>query len=309
MKRIAVIDLGTNTFHLLIVGIIGDGKIVTVYREKEYVQLGERGLRHIGKAAFHRGMTTIKKFGGILKLFDVKDYRAFATAAIRTADNASVFVRRVHRETGIEIRTISGEEEASYIYEGVLLSGALDQSHNLIMDIGGGSVEFIIGSKQNIFETWSLEIGASVLFNKFGGSNPISKSDSDLLSDFLTLNTPSLSKAIELYQPVCLIGSAGTFDVLSEAIGVATSDKYKSIPRKDYRIFCDRVMILSYEERVIDPQIPEKRADFIQVSLLLIEHIISLGSFNQIKASPYSMKEGMISEMVAERPLQMQYLD
>ena len=175
MKRFAVIDMGTNTFHLLISGRKSKHDFIEIYRERAYVRLAHDGIYRFSKSAFKRAMEAMRKFKQIVDLFEAIEVRAFATAAFRTAQNADILIHRIARELDIRVDIISGHEEARLIYEGVKYSGAFRHDDNLIMDIGGGSVEFIIGSNENILWSASLPIGASVLKNQFHHTEPISQ--------------------------------------------------------------------------------------------------------------------------------------
>ncbi|MBE7179078.1 MAG: exopolyphosphatase, partial [Mucilaginibacter polytrichastri] len=143
----AVLDLGTNTFHLLIGDVI-DGQPHFEVREFRAVKLGEGGInkKTITKEAWARAMKTLREYRSIIDLYPVDETVALATSAVRNAENGQQFCAEVLRETGISITTIDGETEAGYIFSGIALSGCMEESVGLIVDIGGGSVEFIIGT-------------------------------------------------------------------------------------------------------------------------------------------------------------------
>ncbi|NJK83906.1 MAG: hypothetical protein HC912_08960 [Saprospiraceae bacterium] len=147
MNRYAVIDLGTNTFHLLIV----EQNRQKLYQERQFVKLAENGIEHISAAPFQRGIETMLHFHRVLKKFDVQQVQAFGTAALRTAHNGSAFIEEVEEATGIEIQLISGEREAALIQKGVAQAIPATDAHSLIMDIGGGSVEFILANQHEVF--------------------------------------------------------------------------------------------------------------------------------------------------------------
>ena len=300
MKRFAVIDLGTNTFHVLIAGRKSDKDFIEIYRERIYVKIGQEGIDVLSQAALKRAYEAMRKIRQIVDLFEAIEVRAFATAAFRTAINSNVLIRRIDREFNIQVEIISGNEEARLIYEGIKNSGALQRHQNLIMDIGGGSVEFIVGSKDQINWSTSLPIGASILKNKFHVHDPISQFDICELRLFLKKSLAPLTEVIKQYPFTTLIGSSGTFDVIAEALVVVEQiGLCKIIEVNQFAAFRKEIEQLSLEERIAHPAIPENRADLIVVALILLDEVLQLNpAFKYLIVSPYALKEGMIVEMI-----------
>ncbi|HEY9003548.1 MAG TPA: exopolyphosphatase, partial [Mucilaginibacter sp.] len=161
-KRFAVMDLGTNMFHLL----IAEGDINNfreIVHEDVAVKLGEGGINKgmILPAPFERGIATMKQFAKQISDNNTQNIKAIATSALRNASNGKEFIERVKTEAGIDIEIVDGNREASFIYSGVKASGLLSDHNSLIMDIGGGSVEFIIGNQSELTWKQSFEIGAA----------------------------------------------------------------------------------------------------------------------------------------------------
>ncbi|RZK51462.1 MAG: exopolyphosphatase, partial [Pedobacter sp.] len=148
--RIAAIDLGTNTFHLIIAEQNAN-ELQIVYKTNQPVKLGEDITKNnsIIPVAFERGINCLKEFKNVLLINDVTVVKATATSAVRSAINGQDFVDAVKDATDIDIEVIDGDEEAELIYEGVKLSGAIT-GKSLIMDIGGGSTEFILCDEENL---------------------------------------------------------------------------------------------------------------------------------------------------------------
>ncbi len=301
MKRFAVIDLGTNTFHLLIAGRKSDGSFIEIYRERIYVRLGQEGIYRFGKAANKRALDAMRKFRQVVNLFEAIEVRAFATAAFRTAQNADILIHRIAREFDIRVEIISGHEEARLIYEGVKYGGALQPGDNIIMDIGGGSVEFIIGSQSEIKWSVSLPLGASLLKNQYHQNEPISKMEVCSLRHDLKDALALLDEKMKDYSFDTMIGSSGTFDVLAEAIPVIEKiGRCQILRTKDFNSFLDEVQSMSLDARISHPSIPENRADLIVVALILLDEVLRLNvNFKYLLVSPFALKEGMVSEMIA----------
>ena len=144
--RTAVIDLGTNTFNLLIAEASIGGGFATLYNEKLPVKLGEGGINKgiITDEAFYRGVQAMSYYADMIRQWKGEKILAFATSAVRNASNGNDFVRTVKEKTGIDIHVINGNQEAEYIARGVSQAVKLGKKHSLVMDIGGGSTEFII---------------------------------------------------------------------------------------------------------------------------------------------------------------------
>jgi exopolyphosphatase/guanosine-5'-triphosphate,3'-diphosphate pyrophosphatase len=176
MSSIAILDLGTNTFQLLIANII-DNKPVLVFEESIAVKLGEGGIEkgYISEAAFDRGLSALKQFKKSIDQYQVKLVRAAATSALRSASNGAEFLEKIRSETGIIPEIITGEREAELIYQGVRAAINMGDEKCLIIDIGGGSVEFIICNQEEVFWKRSYDIGAARLMEQFHHSDPISE--------------------------------------------------------------------------------------------------------------------------------------
>ena len=159
--RIAVIDLGTNTFNLLIVEVNSDKTYSHVFQTKISVKLAEGGMNEgvIAEIPFQRGMAAFKTHFETTKKYKVDKVFAFATSAIRSTKNGQLFVEQAKEETGIDIQIISGDREAELIYYGVHSAVEMDDDASLIIDIGGGSTEFIIANKNRIFWKQSFLLG------------------------------------------------------------------------------------------------------------------------------------------------------
>ncbi|MCY7362491.1 MAG: exopolyphosphatase, partial [Ignavibacteria bacterium] len=167
-KIIAAIDIGTNSFHLVIAKIDTKKRFTVLTRDKEVVRLGtsSNDMKYITEDSMQRGIETLKRFKLICDSYDA-EVIAVATSATREALNKDIFLSKVFAETGIEINIVSGYEEARLIYLGVLQSLDVFDKKILLIDIGGGSTEFLIGEKGEVKSASSIKIGAVRLTHKF----------------------------------------------------------------------------------------------------------------------------------------------
>lgn len=167
-ELIAAIDIGTNSFHLVIAKIDSKGRFTVITRAKEVVRLGSSSndMKYLSPEAMDRGVEALNRFKMICDSYKAK-ITAVATSATREALNKDDFISRVKSETGIDVNIVSGFEEARLIYLGVLQSLNIFDKRILLVDIGGGSTEFLIGEKGNVIYANSTKIGAVRLSNKF----------------------------------------------------------------------------------------------------------------------------------------------
>ena len=301
--RQAVIDLGTNTFHLLIADLSATG-ISTVYRERIFVKLAEDGIEKIGPAALRRATEGLTHFAKILKEYNCTDPFAFGTAALRTASNGHAIVDHA-RSIGITVRIIPGDEEARLITRGVL--GALPAltERALIMDIGGGSTEFILADQSGVHWRQSFPLGVLVLFNAFHQSDPIAADEAEALREHLRKELLPLSDALAEFPTHHLVGAAGTFDVLVDMFAqrdaaVASSPHAHRLMVEKLRPFFTEMRTTTLSERLEFPGLPPQRAELMSVAAILIEFILELAGIQRVSVSEYAMKEGILLEAYAE---------
>ena len=304
MKHLAVIDLGTNTFHLL-VAEVGQTSMEILHKEKQSVKIGEGGISHgiISDAAGKRALNTLKEFRATMDHFGVDQLLAFATSAFRNARNREELLGEIQRETGIAIQVISGSQEADYIYQGVTHALELGAQDNLIMDIGGGSVEFVIANQDRIHWKESYEIGAQRLMDKFHYHDPIYPQEIQNLESFLDRELSTLVTAMEQFNPRVLIGSSGTFDTLSEIYCLdqgITPDHgpERRLSLKGYQEIHQRIISKNRSQRLQIPGMIAMRVDMIVVASSLIHYLLDRFRLDGIRVSAYALKEGVLFESI-----------
>jgi exopolyphosphatase/guanosine-5'-triphosphate,3'-diphosphate pyrophosphatase len=297
--RVAIIDLGTNTFHILIAKIENNNDFSTLYRIRRYVYIGEEGVATLGEKPLERAYNTLIEYKKVMDDYGVEKVMAFGTAALRTAINGKAFIEKVKSEIDIEIQTISGDREANLIYLGTKQAVPMTDENVLIMDIGGGSVEFIIANQKGKIWAQSFPVGASVLYNTFHKSEPISAVEISDLSDFLHRHFEPLYAALNENPTSILVGTSGTFDVISEIMGKPFMDypNCEIVNLNGFPMFYGEVVTANLEERLGMSAIPNERAKLIPVALVLINIILKRAKINQMLVSAYAMKEGILWEM------------
>lgn len=305
-KKAAVIDMGTNTFHLLLVELHGK-EFNTIYKEKIAVKLGQGGItqNQITPDAEKRALHTLSHFKNLIDGENIDQIFAFATSSVRNATNGPDFVTRVKEQLGIQIHVISGDEEAQLIYEGIHFSGALDERISLMMDIGGGSVEFIIGNAEQAFWKQSFEIGGQRLLDAFHYHDPILLEEVEKLEHYCGQKLQPLLEAIATYKPSGFVGASGTFDTLIDMY-YATMLQCKltgmhvfELPSSDFYQLFQLLITKNRSERLLIPGMIAMRVDMIVVASCLIDFILQHVPVDSIRCSHYSLKEGAVSRMLS----------
>lgn len=298
--KIAVIDLGTNTFHLIITVQNGNGLEVS-YKTNQPVKLGEDITKNnlIIPAAFERGIACLKTFKAEIDKHEVDLVKATATSGVRSAKNGIAFVEAAKTEAGIEIDIIDGDEEAQYIYEGVKWSGAIT-GKSLIMDIGGGSTEFILCDEENLIWKKSYDIGAARLMQTFFKSDPIHTADQQAIIDHLDNELKAMLVICKEYQPQSLIGSAGAFETFAGMLSPELDIKNIStatIPLTAYHRLSQRLIWASHAERANMEGLIPLRVDMIVMAAMLTNYIIDSLGLKTIKLSTYDLKMGVLASL------------
>jgi len=290
MKRAAVIDLGTNTFHILIAEQLADGTFQDVYRERKFVKLAEDGIGKIGPSPYQRGLDALIHFQKIIQEKKVNQVKAFGTAALRTASNGNAFIQDAKEKAGIQIELIPGSEEARLIHLGVVQAVQLGEEKGLIMDIGGGSVEFIIADKNEVFWAESFPIGVAVLYKNFHHSEPILTKEIQILEKHFDDLLQPLFTQLKKHATPCLIGASGTFDVLENILPLQKNTPLSAtIDAVHYAPLYEKIIRMNFEERRAAQNIPDTRSDMIVVAMILIQYIIRKASIQKIMFYSYTI--------------------
>ncbi len=305
-QRIGVIDMGTNTFHLLITDIVDDKPTVLV-NEKSSVGLGKGGITKgfITEEAIQRALQTLRSFREILDAHGVLHVIATGTSAVRSASNKEELISRIKKEVNIDVEVIDGGREAELIFRGVQQAVALNEKPALAMDIGGGSVEFIIGNKEGILWKQSFEIGGQRLIDRFHLHDPMREDDRVMMHQFFSEVLLPLAEAVKKWKPVQLIGCSGTFDTLAEMniqyhrekIVLEKQTNYL-LSLTDFKRLHKQLVASTRAERLAIPGMIELRADMVVVAICLIDEVLKFVCCNTIMVSTYSLKEGVLYTML-----------
>lgn len=301
--RVAILDLGTNTFHLLIVSVSAKGERRVVFKSKVVVKLGEGAIHQneIAPIPFQRGIKALKHYREIIDKHKPERIFAFATSAIRSAVNGKDFVREAKAQASIDIEVISGSREAELICYGVRQCVDLSAGRSLIMDIGGGSTEFIICDHQKIFWKHSFNIGAARLLEIFKPSDPITASEIGKLRKFFAKELEILFQQTEKWKPTQLVGSSGSFDTFAEMIGykfhaknvIKNANHYEFNIEEFYKLH-DILVSSTTMKRMKMKGLIKMRVDMIVLASLCTTFVLERCKLSKMKMSKFALKEGAL---------------
>ena len=304
--KVAVIDIGTNTFNLL-VAHKPNRRLIPLAIHKEFVFLGKGGINNntIQDDAILRGLQTIKKFKKIADDLGATKIIAIATSAVRNAKNGNDFARKVKSLTGIDVKIINGNQEAEYIYNGAREATNLGDNPVLIMDVGGGSTEFIICDRYQVYWKKSIEVGAARLFEQFHKSDPILQEEIENIEAHLERKLNQvIEKALD-FEVETLIGSSGAFTSIAKMIAHNLNEPEKLKHSTEYEFdlvefenIRENIVHLNLEERVKIPGLIKERAPMIIVGMMLVKFILQKLNIQQFKLARYALKEGVASEFL-----------
>ncbi|MCS6991432.1 MAG: hypothetical protein NZL95_06170 [Chitinophagales bacterium] len=305
--RYAILDLGTNTFHLLVVEVYEDHSFRVLYKAEEFVKLGEEGIHHIGQAAYQRGLDQLRRYATVIAEHKPDRTLGFGTAALRTADNAAQFIDQALSTCPMEFHLISGEEEAELIYLGVRQAVPLDLQPALIMDIGGGSTEFIVANRAQILWKKSLPLGSTVLRQKFHHNEPIRANEQVRLINYLMDVFGNCCNEARALHPGRLVGASGSFDTLAalytENLLGRPFNSYElntEIPLRAFYVLSERLLASTLDERIKMKGMPWFRAETMVVAVLLIGFVIEMLRLHRIIRSAFALKEGALWRLLQQ---------
>jgi len=298
----AAIDIGTNSVHLVVARLDPGGKLRVKAREKEMVRLGEgpSHMRWLGEEAMDRALDALGRMGRIADSYDA-DLRAVATSAVREAENRMTFVRRAQVEAGIEVEIISGVEEARLIHLGVLQGVEVFDQRVLVIDIGGGSTELVVGLGATAELLRSLRLGAIRLTERFFPDGVVAPGSEAEARRWLRSELEPVVREFRGRRPEVVVGSSGTIETVAKMAG-ALDDS--SVPSSviNTRVTAHSIrrvasLITSFEQPEDRAQIPgldPKRVDIITGGAVLLASLVDALGIEELVVSGAALREGVL---------------
>ena len=315
LRRIAAIDIGTNSFHLLVAAV--DPKLRTfriIQAEKATTRLGERDPEtgELTEAAMQRGLETLRQFRDLAASHRVEQIVTAATSAVREAPNGRDFLQTILDDLGMEVDLVSGPEEARLIYLGVLSGMPFGDRPHLLLDIGGGSTELILADGRDARALTSTRVGAVRLQRDFVRDDPMPPQRRSFLQAFIQGSLePAVDKVRRRIKPgetPVLVATSGT----AMAIGSLAASEEERPPRKlhGYRVtrqslnqVVDRLITMTPAQRRELAPINDRRAEIIVPGALILQTTMKMLGVEEFVLSERALREGLIVDWMLRQGL------
>src|SRR3954454_18847438 len=304
--RLAAIDIGTNSLHMIVVQVRSDFSFEVIDREKEMVRLGAGGLdgRALTAEAMHTALRVLSKFRRLAESHRVDEIVAVATSAVREAENGGEFLKAIAAQTGIRARVISGTEEARLIHLAAVYGVGLPGETAVVVDIGGGSVEVTHGSGSTVDAGRSFKLGVIRLTERFVKSDPIEPRDErklerhieEELEEYLTeIVTSGFDRVIGTSGTILSLGAVAA----AQENGAAAPLRNRRVSAKQLRRVRKTITALDLEKRVRVPGLDPRRADIAVAGAVLLDAILRRLGATEITLCDLSLREGLILDYIA----------
>jgi exopolyphosphatase/guanosine-5'-triphosphate,3'-diphosphate pyrophosphatase len=310
--RVAAIDVGSNSIHMVIAQADADGGLTTLWRLKEMVGLGRISFpsRRLSHEAMDRAVETLRRFQQETRRRHCDRVVVVATSAVREAENGGDFVQRTRSELGLHVRIISAREEARLIYLGVRHEVNLRGGLHLILDVGGGSVEFIVADAEQARLLESRKLGAARMTAKFVKSDPIDVGDlKALLAHYETELSP-LVESVRAFKLAGAVGTSGTLENLAAMCGGKETTNGDAAARTLERGALERLVRQLLESRSKDRAkirgLDDQRKDQILAGALLVNEIMERLAIREFRISSSALREGLLIDYLGRHRPELQ---
>jgi len=312
--RIAAIDIGSNSVHMIVCRIRPDLSFEVVDREKDMIRLGTAGLdgRALTEPAVATAIQTLSKFRRLAESHEVDEIIAAATSAVRESENGGDFIASVRREVGIRVRVISGTEEARLIHLAAAYAVGVGRRRSVVIDIGGGSTEITLGTAARVAMGRSYKLGVIRLTDKFGKSDPLSERDMRRLERHIRKEAGAYLRQLADRGYDRVIGSSGTILSLgSLAAGRRPADDIRNlrVRAKDLSRLRDQLTVMTLDERLQVSGLDPRRADLAPVGIVLLDTLLSGLGASEITLCDFALREGLILDYIKRNAAQIRTVE
>lgn len=302
MKKIAAVDIGSNSFHLIIAQILQNGKLEIIFRDREVLRLSENftdKTKFISDTLIDKAVIVLKRFKSIAEQYNAEIITA-ATSSVRESSNQNEFTSKIFDKTGIKINVINGNEESRLIYSGIINALELRNKKCICIDIGGGSTEFIYGKNNNIIYSESLKLGAVRLTQRFFQDFVLNDKSILDCENWIDENLQKVKNKIINEEIDYYVGTSGTIlsvgsMLLSEKnVNIDNLNNLKFSRDDLYKIRNKILAAKTFKEREKIIGLDPKRADVFPAGIILLSKIFERLKIKEMIISEYAMREGII---------------
>ncbi len=304
--RIAALDLGSNSFHLIVVEAHPDGSFDTLLREKDVLRLADGVARshRIPPEDIEAAVASVARMRAHGESLDVDEWVVYATSALREADNGAEVVDLIEAETGVGIQVITGLDEARLIFTAVRASVLLDKPPAVCIDQGGGSLEVSVGDASGMLWATSVKLGAARLTAELVANDPPTPEDIERLRARAESLLGPIAAATKRFRPGMLVGTSGTLTSLARLaapkVATATPNALHqlTVSAEELAPVHEKMQTMSLEERKGFNGLDARRADIITAGSVVLQVAMELFGFDELTVSEWSMREGMVLDAI-----------
>ena len=304
--RIAALDLGSNSFHLLVVEARSVGAFDVLGTEKEMLRLGDEVARHgiVRPEAVERAPATLRRFRATAESLGAEEIVAKATSALREAGNGTEVVDRLEAETGISIDVIAGVEEARLIFAAIRASVVIDPGPAVCLDLGGGSLEVMVGDNRALHHAASVKLGVARLAAELVSSDPPAAEELRAVSERARMLLAPIAEHTAHLAPAFAVGTSGT---LNDIVRMAEALRSGSVPQRINQLSVSREMIEDVHRQVIAMPskkresirgLETKRADIIPVGTTVLLEAMDIFGVDSLVAGEWALREGIVLDAI-----------
>jgi exopolyphosphatase/guanosine-5'-triphosphate,3'-diphosphate pyrophosphatase len=314
--RVAAIDLGTNSIHMIVAEVRSDRSFEVIDREKDMIRLGAGGLdgRGLSETAMATAHQTLAKFRRIAESHRVDEIVAAATSAVREAKNGGDFLAAVYRETGIRVRVISGTEEARLIHLAASYGVDFGTGTAVVVDIGGGSIEITLGPSGRAQIARSFKLGVLRVVDRFVQSDPLARREERRLVRYVTRETRAALDEIVRRGFERVIGTSGTILSLGalaarDERGVPDDRRNRRVDAKAFHRLRKELVALDLEQRLALPGLDPQRADVAAVGAVVFDTILRRLGAKTFTLCDLALREGLVLDYIRRNASQIEHVE
>lgn len=303
--RLAAIDVGSNSIHMIVANVAPSGAVTTLWRLKDMIGLGRNSFpsHQISPQSMSDALRTLRRFRQAARSLGCEQILAVATSAVREAENGQEFVDRIRQRLGLTIRIVSARDEARLIYLGVRHAVDLEGGPHAIIDVGGGSVEFVVAEGRRPLLLESLQLGAARMTAQFVHSDPISSGELKELIRHYRQQLAPVCRKMRSFKPERIIGTSGTLENLAAMCG--TGEKWDDrgfqghLEKRQFMRLLDQLMESSESDRAKLPGLDRQRRDQIVAGAGLVGELMRQLEIDRIDLCRAALREGIVWDHLA----------
>ena len=305
--RIAALDLGSNSFHLVVAEVHPDGSFTPTVREKEMLRLGEvvTSTGVITDQAADAAVGAVRRMRKLAEAAGAAELHARATSALRTATNGDDVVDRIEREAGVEVDVIDGLEEARLIFTAVRSAVVLEPSPAVCFDLGGGSLEIAVGDSSGLAFAASERLGVGRLTATFVRSDPLAREERRAMRDHVGAVLRPIAETVTEFEPRLAVLSSGTFESIATMVAIARDGQAPgslnqfTFTRDDFLPLYRTITRGTHAERRAIPGMDAKRVDLIAAGAVVLRTILDEFGVTEFTVSDWALREGIVLDAIA----------